>query len=49
MGHGKNRVYESGGVEREKHLKRKAKELLHLVISTLIAWNAAAGLEKDRY
>lgn len=49
LGHGKSRVYESGGVERKKPLKKKAKELLHLVIGILTAWRAAAGLEKDRY
>lgn len=49
MGHSKSRVYENGGTEREKHLKRKAKELLHLVISIVTAWRAVAGLEKGRY
>lgn len=49
LGHSKSRVYKNGGTEREKDLKRKAKELLHLVISILTAWRAVAGLEKGRY
>lgn len=49
MGHSKSRVYKNGGTEREKDLKRKAKELLHLVISILTAWRAVAGPEKGRY
>lgn len=35
-------------MERENHIKRKAKELQELVIGILAAWKAGAGLEKGR-
>ena len=35
-------------MERDKHVKTKAKELQELVIGILTAWRARAGLEKGR-
>jgi len=35
-------------VEREEHIKRKAKELQELVIGILTDWRARAGLENCR-